>query len=304
MIDIRHLRYFRVVAEELHFGRSAARICIAQPALSRQIQQLEDEIGTRLLKRTRRQVELTAAGRLFLERTNMILAELSKAAIDCRRVGDGELGRLSVGFIHSSTYGLLPSIIERFRHLYPDIELELHEMSIPEQHVALTRDQIDIGLLRPQKTNAKIEIQTVMEDPFWLAVSSKHPLAKQKEVRLRECANESMILFAKEESPLFHSRITAMCERAGFTPKVVQSAMHIHTVVGLVGTGIGIAIVPGAARNLNPKGVCFIDIVDKPEPVHIALAWQKDRETPAIRSFRQVALMVAQQMQSSYKPKR
>ena len=139
MIDIRHFRYFQAVAEELHFGRAAARLCIAQPALSRQIQQLEEEIGTLLLRRTQRQVELLAAGKVFLERTNLILEEVERAAIDARRAGEGRFGRLSVGFIHSSTYGLLPAIVEHFRRLYPDIVLELHEMSISEQHVALMR---------------------------------------------------------------------------------------------------------------------------------------------------------------------
>ena len=296
MIDIRHLRYFQVVAEELHFGRSAARLCIAQPALSRQIQQLEEEIGTTLLKRTQRRVELTAAGTLLLERTTQILADISRAAIDTRRVGNGEFGRLSVGFIHSSTYGLLPSVVERFQHLYPDIELELHEMSITEQHIALARGLIDVGILRPQPAPGQIETQIIMDDPFILAVSDKHPLAKSEAVRLLNCASEPMILFSKRESPLFHSRIIAMCELAGFTPRAVQNAIHIHTVVGLVGAGIGIAIVPDTARNLRPKSVRFLEIIDKTEPVHVALAWHKGKDSPAIRSFRQVTLLVAQQM--------
>lgn len=300
MIDIRHLRYFQAVAEELHFGRAAARLCIAQPALSRQIQQLEEEVGTPLLRRTQRRVELLAAGTLFLERTNLILEEVARAATDARRVGNGEFGRLSVGFIHSSTYGLLPSIVERFRHLYPDIELELHEMAITEQHVALTRGRIDIGLLRPQPAPPDLEVQPVMEDPFLLAVPHKHPLAKLEAVLLRALAAESIVMFSKRESPLFHSRITEMCERAGFTPRVVQYATQIHTVLGLVGAGIGVAIVPGTGRNLHTRGVCFLEILDQPEPVHVALAWRRGKITPAIRSFRQVTLLVVQQLHGTH----
>lgn len=296
MIDIRHFRYFQAVAEELHFGRAAARLCIAQPALSRQIQQLEEEIGTLLLRRTQRRVELLAAGKVFLERTNLILEEVARAAVDACRTGEGQFGRLSVGFIHSSTYGLLPSIIKRFRHLYPDIELELHEMPISEQHVALARGLIDIGLLRPQPAPAELEIQTVMEDPFLVAVPHTHPLAKRTSIHLKELAGEPMITFAQRSSPLFHSRVVAMCERAGFTPRGVQQATQIHTVAGLVGAGIGTAIIPGTARNLQPKGVHFLEILDRPEPVQVALGWLRSKEDmPAARSFRQVTLLIAQE---------
>ena len=298
MIDIRHFRYFRAVAEELHFGRAAARLCIAQPALSRQIQQLEEEIGTALLRRTQRRVELLAAGKVFLERTNLILEEVERAVVDARRTGEGQFGRLSVGFIHSSTYGLLPSIIERFRHLYPDIELELHEMPISEQHVALTRGVIDIGLLRPQPSPAELEIQPVLEDPFLVAVQHTHRFAARDAISLKELEGEPMIMFPRRGSPLFHARITAMCAAAGVTPRVVQQATQLHTVAGLVGAGIGLAIIPGTACNLHPRGVHFLVILDRPEPVHVALGWLRSKEDmPAVRSFRQVTLLVAQQIQ-------
>lgn len=299
MIDIRHFRYFQAVAQELHFGRAAARLHIAQPALSRQIQQLEEEIGTPLLRRTQRRVELLPAGQLFLGRSNLVLEEVARAVLDARRTGAGELGRLSVGFIHSSTYGLLPSIIERFRHLYPDIELELHEMPISEQHVALTRGVIDVGLLRPQPAPAEVEVQPVLEDPFLVAVPHTHKLAARTSVRLEELQGEPMVMFPHRGSPLFHSRIMAMCEGAGFTPRVVQEATQIHTVAGLVGAGIGLAIIPGTARNLQPRGVHFLEIADRPEPVHVALGWLRSKEDlPAVRSFRSVTLLVAQQLRA------
>ena len=297
MIDIRHFRYFQAVAEELHFGRAAARLCIAQPALSRQIQQLEEEIGMPLLRRTQRRVELLAAGKVFLERTHLILEEVARATVDARRTGEGQFGRLSVGFIHSSTYGLLPSIIERFRHLYPDIELELHEMPISEQHVALSRGLIDIGLLRLGPAPTELEIQPVMEDPFLVAVPHTHPLAKRESIHLNELVDELMIMFPKRGSPLFHSRVMTMCESAGFTPRVVQQATQIHTVAGLVGAGLGLAIIPGTALNLHLKGVHFLEILDRPEPVHVALGWLRAKEDmPAVRSFRRVTLLVAQQL--------
>lgn len=292
MVDIRQLRYFQAVAEELHFGRAAARLAIAQPALSRQVQQLEAELGTPLLRRTQRRVELLPAGALLLERSRAIQQELARTLADVRRTGAGELGRLSLGFIHSSTYGLLPSIIGRFRKLYPGIELELHELPITAQHAALLRGTIDLGLLRVQAAPAELEVLPVLPDPFVLALPSRHPLAGRARVRLKEVAGDPFVMFGKAEAPLFHARVQAMCEQAGFAPRVVQHATQIHTVVGLVGAGLGVAVVPASGRNLHPRQVRFVQIIDKAEPVHVALAWRRGQETPAIRSFRKVTLEV------------
>jgi DNA-binding transcriptional LysR family regulator len=288
MIEIRHLRYFQAVAEELHFGRAAARLAIAQPALSRQIQQIEQELGTPLLRRTQRRVELLPAGALLLERSRAIQQELARAVSDVRRTGTGELGRLAVGFIHSSTYGLLPSIIGRFRQLYPGIELELHEMPITVQHAALLRGTIDVGLLRVQPAPPELEVVPVMPDPFLLAVPASHPLAARTRVRLRSVAEEPFVMFTKSDAPLFHDRVEALCRQAGFAPRVVQHATQIHTVVGLVGAGLGLAVVPASGRNLHPRQVRFVQIADKAEPVHVALAWRRGHETAATHSFRRV----------------
>jgi DNA-binding transcriptional LysR family regulator len=293
MIDIRQLRYFQAVAEELHFGRAAARLAIAQPALSRQIQQLEQELGTPLLRRTQRRVELLPAGALLLERARAIQQDLARALADVRRTAAGELGRLTLGFIHSSTYGLLPMVIRRFRQLYPGIELELLEMPITTQHAALVRGTIDLGLLRVQPGPAELESLTVLPDPFVLAVPARHRLAARTRVRLKEVAGEPFVLFNKAEAPLLHDRVQALCEQAGFQPNVVQRATQLHTMVGLVGGGLGVAVVPASARNLHPKQVRFVAIADKAEPLHIALAWRRGHETPAIRSFRKVTQEVA-----------
>jgi len=299
LLDLKKLRYFQAVAEELHFGRAAARVRVAQPALSRQIMQLEQDLGVLLLNRTQRVVELTPAGTVFLERVTKIIDDVERAVNDALRISRGEVGRLAVGFIHSSTYGLLPAIIERFVQLYPGVELEMREMSIADQHVALSRGLIDVGLLRPQQTSAEIDLQILMEDPFLIAVPGGHPLARKTRCRLADLAQEPFVAFSKRESPLFFSRIMEMCHSAGFAPNVVQSATQIHTIVGLVGAGIGVAIVPATGRNLHPNNVRFLDIVDAPEPVYLALAWQRGRETPAIISFCHAAGLVVEVMQQA-----
>lgn len=288
MIDLRQLRYFQAVAEELHFGRAAARLAIAQPALSRQVQQLEQELGTPLLRRTQRRVELLPAGALLLERSRSLQQDLARALADTRRTGAGELGKLALGFIHSSTYGLLPPVISRFRRLYPGIQLELHELPITAQLAGLVRGTIDLGLLRVQAAPAELEVLPVMADPFVLAVPAKHPLAARTRVRLKAIADEPLVMFSREGAVLLHERIHAMFEQAGVRPQVAQVATQIHTIIGLVGAGLGVAVVPASGRHLHPKQVRFVEIADKAEPVHVALAWRRGQETPAIQSFRRV----------------
>ncbi|CAM5219014.1 HTH-type transcriptional regulator CatM [Castellaniella defragrans] len=219
------------------------------------------------------------AGELFLERTNRILEDIRTAMLDARQVGSGKSGYLTVGFIHSSTYGLLPDIIDPFRHQYPDIELDLREMSVNAQINALAQGVIDIGLLRPQPVPQGIEMHPIMNDPFVLAVPKGHRLSTRATAQLQEIDQEPLIMFSKEDSPLFHGRITGMCEKARVTCPVAQTATQIHTVMGLVGAGIGIAIVPGIARNLRSRNVRFLEISDELEPVQVALAWQQERET-------------------------
>lgn len=288
MIDLRQLRYFQAVAEELHFGRAAARLAIAQPALSRQVQQLEQELGTPLLRRTQRRVELLPAGALLLERSRSLQQDLARALADTRRTGAGELGKLALGFIHSSTYGLLPPVISRFRRLYPGIQLELHELPITAQLAGLVRGTIDLGLLRVQAAPAELEVLPVMADPFVLAVPAKHPLAARTRVRLKAIADEPFVMFSREGAVLLHERIHAMFEQAGVRPQVAQVATQIHTVIGLVGAGLGVAVVPASGRHLHPRQVRFVEIADKAEPVHVALAWRRGQETPVIQSFRRV----------------
>lgn len=289
MIDVRQLRYFKAVAEALHFGRAAQQLHIAQSALSRQIQQLEKDLGVLLLQRNQRRLELTPAGALLLGRANRILNEIARAAIDVQRLHRGEFGLLSVGFIHSSTYWLLPSILQRFLEIYPDVELDLHEMSSSEQLVALPRGEIDVGILRPPVGNPELRVHTVLEEHLVLAVPGRHPLAKQRKAALEAVAAEPFVLVSPQGSPFLHARILSMCEARGFSPRVVQSAAQLHTIMALVAAGMGVAIVPETARTLNGSNVRLLQVEGAQSLVEIALAWRADREGPMLRSFGDVA---------------
>jgi len=296
MIDSRQLRYFTAVAEELHFGRAAARLHIAQPALSRQIQQIERQLDATLFTRTQRRVALTPAGWLLLERSQQILEALQKAEHDTRRAGRGEIGRITLGFLHSSTYGLLPGILQRFRNLYPDIDLDLREMHMHEQAEALAKGAIDLALTRPVRFAAGIASQTVLHEPFVVAVPARNELATVSSIRLARLAQERFVMFPQSTSPLFHRSILRMCEAAGFTPLVEQTATQVHTVIGLVSAAMGVAIVPATARNLQISGVAFLRIEDEPPPVSIVLAWQSERDHATLQAFRSVALQAARQL--------
>jgi DNA-binding transcriptional LysR family regulator len=292
MIDVRQLRYFKAVAEALHFGRAAQQLHIAQPALSRQIQQLEKDLGVLLLRRNQRRFELTPAGALLLGRANRILDEIAKATIDVQRLHRGESGLLTVGFIQSATYWLLPAMLQRFRESYPDVQFDLREMSSSEQLAALPRGEIDVGILRPPVGNPELRVQTILEERLVLALPAQHRLAHQGKAALEDVAAEPFVLVSRQGSPYLHARILSMCEARGFSPSVVQTAAQLHTIIGLVGAGMGVAVVPETARRLNGSNVQLLQVEGAQSSVEIALAWRADREAPMLHSFGDVAELV------------
>lgn len=289
MIENRLLSAFVKVAEELHFGRAAAKLNIAQPALSRQIMLLEERLDVRLFERTRRNVALTPAGRLFLDHAYKILSDVQRAMTEVRKANAGEAGRLAIGFIHSSTFGLTPEILRLFRTRFPDVELELSEMTMDQQLLALQERKIDLGISRPPISDPRLTSHLLATERFVLAVPETHPLTDQGAVHLKALAEESFVLFSQHRSQLFHSRIIAMCEKEGFVPNVVQQATQIHTVMGLVSANMGISIVPEVARNLNMPNAQFLEIIDNPPPVQVVMSWREMDRSPILAAFLDVA---------------
>lgn len=285
MIEYRLLKAFVHVAEELHFGRAAARLRVAQPALSRQIQQLEERLEVQLLERSQRRVALTPAGRFYQQRAYKILSDIERATIDVRKVNSGKAGRLSVGFIHSSSFSVTPRLLRRFREQYPDVELELTELTMAQQLEALEARRIDVGVMRPPFSESKIASHPIRTERFVIAVPDTHRLASLTEVDLAQLAQEDFVLFSQSRSPLFHSRIIAMAELAGFVPKAAQQATQIHTVLGLVSANVGISVVPVVAKDLNIPNIHYLEITDRPPPVHVVLAWLRSDNSPILRAF-------------------
>ncbi len=287
-IELRHLRYFLVVAEELHFSRAADRLDIAQPPLSQMIQRLEHELGVSLFHRTKRRVSLTDAGIVFQEEAKRTLAQAERAVSRVRRASKGELGRLVVGFIGSATYSVLPPIIRRFREQYPDVDLSLQELSTVQQVRALCEGRLQVGFLRPFEPEPTLKSTVVLREPLLVALSEHHRLSQQAKISMRLLANESFILFPRLLAPELHDQIISLCRRARFSPRVVQEAMQLPTIVSLVAAGIGIAVIPASLQNLGRTGVHYRALRESTPKAELLMAWRSEQPSPVLQSFLRV----------------
>ena len=283
-MEQRHLRYFVAVAEELHFGRAAKRLHLSQPPLSQQIRGLEREIGVELFRRTQRRVELTPAGAAFLPHARRVLAGAEEAAMAARRAARGESGCLTVGFIHAASYELLPGILRRFTRRAPGIEVRLQEMTGTEQIPALLDGRIDIAFLRPPVANAAIRTRVIVREPLVAALPRRHRLAGRLAIGLRELSGERFVMYAPGRSPL-HGQVLSACLTAGFTPDVVQQAMHIMTLIGLVRSGVGVALLPRSASAVRMEGIVYRPLRYRGPRAETALGWRQGDVTPVTQAF-------------------
>lgn len=293
MIELRHLRYFIAVAEELHFGRAAERLHMAQPPLSQQIRQLEAELGFQLFRRTKRSVELTEAGQVFLEECQRILRQLDQAVQTGRKASRGEMGQLVVGFVSSAAYNVLPLILSHFRRSVPDVELALHELTTDQQLHWLREGRIDVGFVRPPIDDPALRLLTILQEPLVVALPEAHGLAAQSQVSLRSIAAESFILFPRSLAPGLYDQIISLCQQADFSPKVVQEAIQMQTIVSLVAAEMGVAIVPVSLQNLQRKGVVYRELQEPTPKAAIAVVWNSDL-SPTVQRFLEVVQQAAQ----------
>lgn len=284
-MELRHLRYFVAVAEELHFGRAAERLRMAQPPLSQQIKRLEEELGVELLRRTKRRVELTEAGEAFLREASLALSQVDVAAEAARRADRGETGTLSVGFVGSAAYEVLPEILKAFRERYPEVEVGLEELTTAQQVRALGEGRIEVGFVRPPVGEDGLEVETVLREPLVAVLPSDHPLSGQEDVSLGALAEEPFVMTPRRLGPSFYDRIVGACREAGFSPRVVQEAIQMQTIIGMVAAGIGVALVPASEGNLSRRGVVYKPIHDEGLEVELAMAWVPEAPSPTLRAF-------------------
>jgi DNA-binding transcriptional LysR family regulator len=293
-MELRHLHYFITVAEELHFSRAAERLHISQPPLSQQIQSLEDELGVKLFERTKRQVHLTEAGKIFLERSYQVLAQLEQAIAVTQQIGRGEVGRLAIGFVDSAMYTALPEILRVFREQFPAVELRLHELTTAQQIQALYDKQIDVGIVRSAVSEPGLRMECLLQESLVLALPESHPLSSQNQVALSTLADESFILFPAKLGPIFYKQIMDLCQQAGFRPKVTQEAIQMQTIVGLVAAGLGIAFVPASLQNLHRNGVIYRPLREQIPKIGLYLTWRQHDSSPVISAFLSLARKTTQ----------
>ncbi|NJM62436.1 MAG: LysR family transcriptional regulator [Oscillatoriales cyanobacterium RU_3_3] len=286
-MELRHLRYFIAVAEELNFTRAAEKLHMAQPPLSQQIQQLESELGFQLFRRSKRTVALTEAGEVFFDEAQKILQQLDRAILLGQQTSRGELGQLTIGFVSSAAHNVVPAIVRAFRSQHPAVKLELRELTTDEQLQRLQDGRIDIGFVRPP-VDESINSEIVFEESLMVALPITHPMARRDRVKLRSLSGEPFILFPRSLAPGLYDPIVSFCQQAGFSPIAAQEATQMQTIVSLVAAEIGIAIVPASMRNFERRGVVY-KFLSEPSPmVSIALIWRKD-PSPAVQRFLETA---------------
>lgn len=282
-MELRQLKYFQAVAEELHFGRAARRLNISQPPLSMQIRALEDELGFELFHRTKRKVELSDAGRQFLTGVRQVLAQAELAVERASQAARGLAGVLTVGFMGPAMGGPLPASLRRFAERYPDIELTLVEMGSVEQIAALRTGTIDLAVVRSfGHTPADLEAVPLWRDEYVLAVEAGHRLAGAGRVTPVDLADEPLILFPRQIQPELHDAIIAAFQSQGITPRIAQRTRTKQNALALAAAGLGLAIVPRATARTRPDSVEIVELAAGLPPVEISLAWLKGSRSTAL----------------------
>jgi DNA-binding transcriptional LysR family regulator len=273
-MELRQLRYFVAVAEELQFARAAQRLNMAQPPLSQQIRKLETELGAELFDRTKRPIALTEAGRVLLHEARPAVQQAEYAFEATQLAARSHTGRLHLGTIGSATFQALPEILRRFRTVFPDVRVTVTELSSPQQLVALREGRISVGFLRPPVDDETLGAQTVVREPFLLALAATHRGTARESLTLADVRDEPFVMLNRSDAPGFFDRIVSMCRNAGFRPKIAQTANQFQTIVALVAAGLGVAIVPASMRRVRIDGVHYRPIADTAVDAEVAVVWR------------------------------
>ena len=285
--EFRQLRYFMAVAERLHFGRAAEALHISQPPLSRAIRALEEHLGVPLFVRTRRRVELTPEGAHLLDETRRLSGQLERTVRELRAMAKGEQARLRIGFVSLADYGVLPELLRTYKVAEPGVTLSLREMVSPEQAAALAAGELDFGLLLPPVDAAvQLDHLVVQRERFVVALPSRHRLAAGGgRIGLRELAGEPFVTIPRNIAPLLYDIVAQLAAQAGISINVAQEAIQMQTVVSLVSSGLGAAVVPASVANLGRRGVVYRDLADRHPRLDVWLAWRRGTLAPAAREF-------------------
>ncbi|MEP9348330.1 LysR substrate-binding domain-containing protein [Xanthobacter sp. KR7-225] len=296
MLSLRQFQQFLAVAETMNFRRAAERLNMAQPPLTAAIRQMEKELDVRLFERSNRITGLTAAGEVLRQEALRTIAQAERAVAMAKRAGKGSIGTLRIGFVASAVRHLVPHIVAAFRQTHPMVVLELEEATTARQIAALMAERMDVGIAAlpvPAGAEAHVSTRLLVESRLIAAIPADHPLAltPSSPLALASLANESWVLFPGGEGPGLYATILRACAEAGFAPRVAQRAVQMETIIGLVATGLGVALVPELFRSSNRDGVIFRDLAGTgtPVPYRVGLAWREGRSSAVLSSFLQSA---------------
>lgn len=256
-MELRHLRYFVALAEELHFGRAARRLVISQPPLSVAIRQLEESVGAQLFERSSKAVRLTPAGQVFQTSARALLRDAQEASTQARQVAQGFAGRLRIGFVGAMLYRGLPQALARLQTAHPAVRLTLTELNSAQQLAELLQDRMDVGFTHTHRAPVELQCRLLVSEPFVACLPAGHPLARKRKLAVASLQEQSFVLFSRDASPDYHARILSICGDAGFWPEVRQEVRHWLAVVSLVSQGMGVALVPEAMQRCALPGAVF-----------------------------------------------
>jgi DNA-binding transcriptional LysR family regulator len=287
-IDLRALAYFRIVVDEGHVGRAAARLSMSQPPLSVCVRGLERRLGVTLLERRRDGVVPTPAGEALARELDGFFPRFSEMLGRVKATARGEVGALRIGFVTPAEYSFLPGGVREFRLAHPGIGLVLREMTSDAQFDALRDGELDAGFALPPVPHRGLSWRRVLREPLLLALPAAHPGARAapgRPLRLATVADLPLLLFPRDKAPALYDEILGLFARAGLTPALGQQAIQMQTIVSLVAAGLGMAVVPASLRNLQRKGVVYRDPAGRPATIEVGLAWRADDSSPALARF-------------------
>ena len=281
-IELRHLLYFKVLAEELHFRKAAERLFIAQPGLSRQIKQLEENYRVTLLERNKRHVSLTEAGNYLFDEVKELFRHLDQIEAQLQSLANGRISTLKLGFIGSAVQTILPQLLIDLKQKQPDIELSLHELANETQLDLIQKKELDFGFVRLSDTPIGLHSLPIYTEHFSLVLPKNHPLLMQKKPNLYELKNESFILFSKNYSHSYYDLVMSIFRDHQFTPKVTLRTVNALTIFNMVAQGLGVAIVPASLKNGYQVDVCFLELDSLPQRTTLSLVWNTENRNPGI----------------------
>lgn len=281
-IELRHLEYFRAVAEELHFGRAANRLFISQPGLSRQIKQMEEILEVQLFERTKRRVELTAAGHYLKSEVDYIFNHLELTKTQLKEIASGKIGELRIGFLGSAAHTVLPELLVKISQKFQGIQTTLEELSNAMQVEMLEKDKLDLGFVRLARVPEPLQMKVIHQDTFSVVLPLGHPLANGKFKHVGQLKDENFILFSHDYSSIYFDKIMSICEDQGFSPKITHKSVHALTIFKLVEAGLGVAIVPTTLKEGYELKVKFIELNKIRQKTELFAVWKKGNRNAAL----------------------